>query len=117
MNKPVSLVRSLTQWKQHEIEKFFKTSTRPCKHQGLDVRVAKSDGKIGRILVITPAKAGNAIQRNRFKRRIRMIFYAEKLFTHGFDWMVLVNNKGIELPFHELKSFLLCVAKNLPSPS
>jgi ribonuclease P protein component len=61
----------------------------------------------GRVLIIASRKVGNAPQRNLVRRRIKAIFYEEKLFERAFDCVVILYQKAVELPFDQLKDLLL----------
>lgn len=110
-------VRNLTRWKKSEISAFFDRAQRTRRHVGLDIRIAPAQQETGRILIITPARSGNAVERNTCRRRLREIFYTEKLYQKGFDWIVLVNKQGIRLSHQRLKEMLLASLATVLSPS
>ncbi len=66
-----------------------------------------------RILVIASAKTGSAPKRNLFKRRLKSIFYENKLFEQPDDIAVIARNGSLELSFDQLKKILTdAVTKN-----
>jgi ribonuclease P protein component len=62
--------------------------------------------EFGRLLVVTPRKAGNACQRNLIRRRLKSGFYEEKLFEKRKLFVVFVYKEAVDLSFDEIKSFL-----------
>lgn len=66
----------------------------------------------GRILVITSRKIGSAPKRNKIRRRLKSIFYENKLFALDYDCIVIVRQgSAINLEFYELKEILNSVFK------
>lgn len=61
----------------------------------------------GRILVVTSRKIGNAVKRNRVRRRIKALFYERNLFLSPFDWVVIVKKGGVDLSFKDLETILV----------
>lgn len=102
----MSAPRELTHFTQQEIDYAFKNARRALAHPGIQVLLAPKQKKLGRILVITSRKIGNAVQRNKLKRQIRSIFHEQKLFEQPFDCIVLFK-KNSDLSFDQLKNFLL----------
>jgi len=72
----------------------------------LTLLVAPKSREVGRILVVTSRKVGNAVKRNRIRRRLKAIFYEEKLYDRGYDCIVIIKKAGIELDFDELKKIM-----------
>ena len=109
----MSLARSITLWTKQEISTLFKSAQRLCWHTGLDVRVAPAKQEHGRILIITPKKMGNAPERNRVRRRIKALFYENKLYECGFDWIFFAKPGISTLTFSQLQEFILetCLPK------
>ncbi len=60
-----------------------------------------------RILIIASTKTGTAPKRNLFKRRLKSIFYENKLFEQPDDIAVIARNGALELSFDQLKKILL----------
>jgi len=97
----------LSNFSEKEVKQLFKRARRVIKQPGIHILVAPTNQPIGRILVITPKKIGNAPSRNRIRRRFKAIFQENKLFEHGKDCVIIVKKEGINLPSNELKSLLL----------
>jgi len=64
----------------------------------------------GKILIVIPRKAGKAHERNLIKRRIKAIYYEEKLYAKPIVSIVLVRKEATKINFEDLKKFLV---KNL----
>jgi ribonuclease P protein component len=101
-----SIARLITQFDKQEIRELFKKAQPMIKSQGLEIRLAPQILDYSRILIVTPRKAGNAVERNRIRRRLKSIFFEEKLFEQPFDCIVLVRKPAIQLSFDELKQLL-----------
>lgn len=61
----------------------------------------------GKLLIVTPRKAGNAVERNRIRRRIKALFYQEQLYQHLCYTTIFVNPQAMKLSFQDLKDILL----------
>ncbi len=60
----------------------------------------------GKILVVIPKKFGNACLRNRFRRRVKAIFYESKLYLHPLESVLIVYAQAKTLSFDQIKEFL-----------
>lgn len=105
-----------------QVSEILKKAKRVLKHPGLDILCHPSPISLdkGRILVITSAKVGNSVQRNLIRRRIKAIFYEEKLYENKCDYICIIKRPGINLTFEQLKEILLGIlehrrAKNSPN--
>ncbi len=103
----VSIARQITSWRRPEIELLFKKSYRAFTSPAFDVRLARTSDIIGKILVITPRKTGSAPERNRFRRRVKAIFYQEKLYQRGYHWVIFAKKGGLAASFQSIKALML----------
>jgi ribonuclease P protein component len=92
---------------QIEIKKLFNKARRILKHPGLDLLVSPTSESQGRLIIITPAKIGTAVQRNTIRRRIKALFYEQKLDKKGFDSVVIVKKAGVTLTYAQLKEMFV----------
>ena len=99
--------RRITLWTKKEILALFKSAKRFCYHPGIDIRVTPKKQPLGRLLIVTPKKMGNAPERNRVRRRLKAIFYENKLYDLGFDWLFFAKPGIADVPFSQLKDFIL----------
>jgi ribonuclease P protein component len=60
----------------------------------------------GKILIIIPAKTGKAHDRNLIKRRIKAIFYEQKLYEKPIISIIFAYKPALNLTFEQLKDFL-----------
>lgn len=88
------------------IQALFKNSIPCLQVSGLRILAAPTD-KQGKILFIIPAKSGNAVHRNLFKRRVKSLFRENKLYLLSYDFVIIVYKKGLELPFSTLEKLFL----------
>jgi len=100
-------VRNLSQFTKKEINHLFKTGKRVVAHPALVILRASGVYSYGRILPIISRKIGNAPQRNKLKRRLKSIFYEERLFEKGFDLAIITKPGAADLSFDQLKELLL----------
>lgn len=96
----------MTGFTQPEIRQFFKTARRVARHPELVVLVAATTQEKGRILVVTPRRVGNAVVRNKIKRRLKSLFHEENLGSHGVDCAVIVKPGAGNLTFEQLKKIM-----------
>jgi len=100
-------VRQITRLPEQDIKQLLKHARRIHKSPELDILIAPARLPYGRILVITPARIGNAPQRNLLRRRLKAVFYEEKLFSLGFDCAIIAKLKATTLDFDALKTLLM----------
>ena len=114
-----TFVRNLTSFSQSEVLALFKEARLCIRAYGLKVLVAPAHKEFGRILIVTPKKSGNSPERHRIKRRLREIFYKEKIFDRKKDYIVLVSKDGIETSSKKLQQLftLACSTNDETSPS
>ncbi len=103
MSGPAAIISTFS---EKEVRQLFAAARRVTADPIIEVRRAPMLGKHGRILIVVPKKVGNAPTRNRFKRRIRAIFYQEQLYTRGYDCIVLARPGAAALSFAQLKHLL-----------
>ena len=61
----------------------------------------------GKLLVVTPRKAGKAHERNKIRRQIKEIFYTNQLYLRQGYSVVLVYKDAINVSFGQLTDFFL----------
>lgn len=111
------VVRSLTRWRAGEVAATSAKARRIYQSDAFDIRVLPKQKKYARILVVTSHKIGTAVKRNLFRRRIKSIFYEEKLYAKGFDWIVYGKKKGPKCSFRDLKKILLTCSRTVSHES
>lgn len=99
--------RHISRFTKAEIDTAFKTARRVVKHPGLHLLLAPAQQENGRILLIVSKKVGNAPERNLIKRRLKSVFFTEKLFKKGYDCIAIAKPGAAVLSFDELKGLLL----------
>lgn len=100
------IASSISHFSAKELSILFKKARRVLTHPGLHVLVAPTKNPHGRILVVTSRKIGNAPTRNRIRRRLKAIFYEERLFEKQVDCIVIVKPGGAQLDYNNLKELL-----------
>jgi ribonuclease P protein component len=91
---------------QTEIRKLFNKARRILKHPGLDLLIAPTSEPTGALIVITPARVGTAVERNRVRRRIKALFQKEKWNQKGFDSVIIIKKSGVLLSYEQLKDLM-----------
>jgi ribonuclease P protein component len=103
----LSLFKKLSSFKKSEIQALFKTARTKIYNHGFTIKIAPKQSEIGRILVITPRKVGNAPQRNLIRRRLKAIFFEEKMYEKPYDCIVFVTPAAVAVPFSVIKELLI----------
>ena len=112
---PRPSVSQISRFCKKEAVQLLLLAKRTCRYPGLDIKSAPKIGDFGRILVITPAKSGSAPERNLIRRRLKAIFYEEKLYTSSFSWIIFIKRESQAYTFLQLKELLTaCIqSKNI----
>lgn len=97
------LASLVTSFSKNEIDTLFKRVSQRFYRAGLDIKVAVAQLSYGRLLIIVPKKFGNAPARNLIKRRLRALFYEEKLYECHKDVIIIVRPEARFLSFEQLK--------------
>lgn len=103
----MSLFRLVSSFNKQEIQTLFKTARTKINAHGLTIKVAPKQSDYGRILIVTPRKVGNAVKRNLIRRRLKSIFYEEKLYTGPYDCLIFVSQEAIKVPFSLIKETIV----------
>lgn len=78
------------------------------KNKFYNIYIRKSDLQIARFGIAVGKKLGNAVARNKIKRRMRNILMNQKkLFSKGYDYIIIMKEKTKEATFVELETKLL----------
>lgn len=68
----------------------------------------KNDSNFSRFGIAVGKKLGNAVFRNKQKRKIRMILTNHKKeFSKGYDYIIIMKEKSKTLTYEELEKMLL----------
>ncbi len=100
----------ISKFTKKEIYELFKKAHILYKASELEIKakaIKNHKNPIGRILLIIPKKVGPAPKRNLIRRRIKSIFYQEKLYLLGYNFIVLVKKDILKLTFQDLKNIFL----------
>jgi ribonuclease P protein component len=102
------IVGKISKFTKKEIEYLFEHARRVVRNQFCTVLVApRQKEDFGRVLIVVSRAVGNAPERNLIRRRVKSIFYEEKLFTQNFDCVVIAHKKMVSLSFEQLKNILI----------
>jgi ribonuclease P protein component len=110
--KKRSIARSISIFTPAEVRKLFAKAQPVSRNPYFDIKIAPAQTEIGRILIVVPRKVGTAPQRNLIKRRIKAIFYREKLFELKKDVLVFIKPGAHTLTFQDMKERLVKVIKS-----
>lgn len=108
----ISPSRSTVKLTKKEIKTLFQSAKRVLRQPGLDILLGPTTHPIGHIVVVTPRLVGNAPARNKVRRRLKAIFYEERLFDQPYDCIVIIKKGGAELSFGELKGAIFMAYAN-----
>ena len=101
-------------FKNKEIKQSFKSSKLLNKVFGLKLLKAPlydNTKEFGKLLTVGSRKSGKAHERNLIRRRIKAIFYEEKLFENQNIFIILVYKEAKRFSFDQIKSFLVSSIK------
>jgi ribonuclease P protein component len=101
------VAKKISKFTKREIDHLFQHARRIFRSQECTILVAPRQAEFGRVLIITSRKVGNAPQRNLIRRRIKSIFYEEKLYNRNFDCAMIMQKKAVDLSFDGLKNIIL----------
>ncbi len=108
------IVGKISKFTKREIDYLFSNARRVVRNQFCTVLVAlRQKEDFGRVLIVVSRAVGNAPERNLIRRRVKSIFYEEKLFEHNFDCVVIAHKKMTTLSFEQIKKMLLAAYENL----
>lgn len=110
-----SIVRKISKFTKREIDYLFCHARRVFKDKNCTVLRAPAQKEFGRVLIIASRKVGNAPERNLIRRRIKSIFYEEKLFSLPFDCVVIAQKSIVSLSFEQLKNLILATYSKMVS--
>jgi ribonuclease P protein component len=102
-----SIARKITQFSRHEVNELFTRARRITKNTSFLLLAAPRTLDFGRVLIVISRKVGNAPERNKVRRRIKAIFYQEKLFLSHADSIMIVYKDAVNASFDQLKALLL----------
>ena len=108
-----SFVRGLTQFNTKEVDILFKESKIALKNQFVTILAAPAKKEFGKLLSVIPKKIGSAPVRNQLRRRLRAVFYENKLHELVYDLIFIPRKPIVTLTFQEIQNLLLVATKNM----
>lgn len=102
-----AIARRISQFSKTEIDRAFSQARRLLKVPGIIILGAPAQQDIGRILVIASRKVGNAVVRNTIKRRLKAVFYEEKMYQIPTDLLCIIHKDILQYDFAALKALLI----------
>lgn len=95
--------------------KFFSHSRTEISHafltakpifSGSGIKILRAPNEFSKFLVVIPRKSGNSCERNRFRRRVKSLFYEEKWHNQPDFWIIIAYPRALALNFDALKALL-----------
>lgn len=105
------IARLITKFLRSEILTLFSVARLVHKSAGLDIKIAPRAGCHAHILIVIPRKYGTAPQRNLLRRRIKSIFYQEKLFEQAYDFLIFAKPAAKNYTFDCIRDLLIILSK------
>lgn len=102
----MAIAQYISHFTPREIRTIFRKARRAYSDPGLVLLVCPSTKEFGRILVITSRKVGNAPERNRIRRRLKALFYQNKIYTRQLDCFAIIKKPGINYTPAQLTEIL-----------
>lgn len=100
----------ITKFTKKEIFDTFKNTKTLCSNLGLVLKASKINtnfNNIGKILIILPKKVGSAPIRNKIRRRIKHIFYDQKIYKYNFNFIIYCKKDITTFSYSYLQDLLL----------
>jgi ribonuclease P protein component len=94
--------RSLTHFTRSEIKSLISRARVVSKSEGLHIKAAPKLYPYARILIVISRKVGNAVTRNKIRRRIRHIFMTNNLQNSQKDSIVYVLPAAKNMSYTQL---------------
>lgn len=101
------ITKKISKFTKREIDYLFQHGRRIFRGKQATMLIAPRQGEFGRVLIIASRKVGNAPERNLIRRRIKSIFYEEKLYDRPYDCVIIAQKMINELSFAQLKEVIL----------
>ena len=101
--------KQLFSFSKGEVDYSFKNSYLTTKTEYFTFLRANPENKgqkFGKLLIITSRKIGKANERNLLRRRLKAIFYEEKLYKVIANFIIIVRKPAVTLEFEEIKKIL-----------
>lgn len=107
--------KNLFSFSKSEVEKTFSHASFVIKQHGLKLlKAPELESAHGKLLAVISKKFGKAHERNLMRRRIKSIFYNQKLFEVHATWILIVYENSKQLEFAQLQDFLTKNITTLP---
>ena len=78
---------------------------KPLKYKCYIIYVEKTDSDIYHFGFSVGKKIGNAVVRNKYKRRLKSII-DKKIYQKGFNCIIIVNKGVLDLSFSQMENYL-----------
>lgn len=99
--------KNLSKFSKKELDSFFRHATRVFKSQAFTILTSPAYEEFSKVLLVVPKKYGNAPARNLIKRRLKNIFWQEKLYEQPNNVAFIIRPDAKKLSFQELKEICL----------
>lgn len=96
----------LSRFSSAEITRMFKVAKRVIKHPSFDILISPATQQVGRLLVVTSAKVGNAPTRNKIRRRCKEIFRKDQLFLQPYDCIMIAKKDAPRCSYQEIQTLI-----------
>jgi ribonuclease P protein component len=102
-----SIARNITNFKCKEITDLFKKVKCSFCSESFKILYGPRQRSFARVLVIASRKVGNAPARNQIKRRLRAVFYENRLYEKPYDFIVIIRAEACSLSFEALRALFM----------
>ena len=109
---PAVSFKSLFQFSKPKIDAAFKNAKRIAGTKELTLLQAPSEHNHGKLLIIIPKKVGKAHDRNLLRRRLKAIFYENKLYQKIYTFIILARPGAAQIQVEQLKQFVINSLQN-----
>ena len=99
----MNIPKKLHSFKPSEIINIFSHPLLKKSKAGLEFFISPACLEHGRLLVVTSRKVGNAVTRNKIRRRLKALYYQNHLFQIPYDIIIRVRPEATKLNFDQIK--------------
>ena len=106
----VSPAGRITKFNQKEVDQLFKKSHRILHSPEATILAAPRDKEsdLARLLIVISRAVGNSVERHLLRRRLKSIFYQQKLFEQlKYDIVIIAKKPIVALDFAQLSELFL----------
>jgi ribonuclease P protein component len=103
-----SISRLMTKFSRSEVDYLFLNARRTASYDAFNVLCAprSREQSFSKVLIIIAKRTGSAPQRNKVRRRLKAIFYQNRLYQQPFHCIVIAKKAAVHKSYQELAGLM-----------